>query len=235
MYVVFSENRLTLIGNEYYGISPDKTKIISYHNPNLADHFSSIEDAIEFSNLFNCPVTGSKCSVELLSTHKELFEKCSYEFRTLPFLNTKYNIPYDNKKHNKKDVLDWHINFQKLPENSITFENYSTWPQPYQVCDHIFSLETFESKKFSASIYTGKNGDYSKFHSELKLVLDYCTMLDSEGRKMFSIFDHDLSSNGTRRLCYLDENNCSIITNSIHYNGTLEECFNIIRRKYYYE
>jgi len=235
MYVVYTKNQFTLLGKEYFGT--DGKHIIGFHDPRRASHFETKEDAEEFCKLFDY----EDRKIEPLSKHVKLFEKCNYQYRKLSMLDPTVNVKYDPKKHDAMAVLEWRMRHKKLPEKTVSYETYRTWPDLYQVFKHLHSLTSYHSRDYkqlfySAQLKTAKNGTYEEFLIELKLVLNYCTLVDDEGRKIFEIFDHELCEYEKRSIAFGGEEGCAI-TNGRYdiFEGTLKECFEKMRREYWYE
>jgi hypothetical protein len=238
MYVVYAKNQFTLLGNEYFGT--DGKDIIGYHDPKLASHFSSKEKAEEFCKLFDY---GDR-KIEPLDKHVKLFEKCTYVYRKMPMLDKKLDIKYDPKKHDALAVLDWRMENVKSPEKSVSYESYRTWPDLYSVFSHLHSLCSYSSIdsidhreiSHTAQLKTSKNSSYEDFRKEFDLVLKYCSFIDDEGRKRFPIIDHELSMYETRFLVYGGDEGCAISNGGYDiFKGTLKECFEEMKRKYWYD
>lgn len=235
MYVVFVKNSFTLLGREYFGT--DGESIIGYHDPNKAAHFPSKKKAQEFCETFSF----ENKKIEPLSKHKKLFDTCTYVYRKICKIDNSINIKYNPAIHTADDILDWQLRRQKLPEQSVTFEVYRTWPELYQHFKHIFKPQSYHSKDHkelyhTVTIYTKPDGVYEEFYNEFRKVWDFCTFLSEGGRKMFPIFDNDLSEYGTRYLHYGGDMDCVIISGygGVDFEGSLEECFNFMKKAYYY-
>lgn len=236
MYVVFVKNSFTLLGKEYFGT--DGESIIGYHDPNKATHFPSKEKAKEFCETFSY----DDKKIEPLAKHKKLFDACTYVYRKLCKIDNSLNVKYNPAIHTEDDVLDWRLRNQKAPEGSVSYEVYKTWPELYQHFKYIFKPQGYHSKDYkelyhTVSIYTRQDGKYEKFYKEFRKVLDFCTFLSEDGKKIFPIFDKDLSEHGTRYLYFGGDEDCVIISGygRVDFNGSLEECFNFMKRVYYYE
>jgi hypothetical protein len=235
MYIVYAKNQFTLLGKEYFGT--DEKIIIGFHDPRKASHFDSIEDAKEFCKLFDY----EDRKIEPVTKHIKAFEKCNYVYRKIAMLDKSMDIKYDGKKHDAIAVLDWRIKHAKASEKAVSFENYRTWPDLYSVFTYLHSLTKYNSRDYKSLFYsvqlkTPKNGNYKEFYKELRLVLDYCTFIDEDGRKIFDIFDHELCEYERRSLRFGGDQNCTINNGRCDmFEGTLEECFNLMKREYWYE
>ena len=235
MYLVYAENDFTLLGKEYFGT--DGKSIIGFHDPNRASHFESVETAEEFCKLFDYPDR----KIEPLSEHIKLFQKCTYVYRKIDKLDDSINIKYDEKKHDALAVLDWRMKRNKAPERTVAYENYRTWPDLYSVFTYLFNLTKYNSRDYKSLFYsvqlkTPKNGNYEDFYKDFALVLDYCTFVDEDGRKVFDIFDHECCEYERRRLCFGGEDDCTISNGRRDiFKGTLKECFEKMRKDFWYD
>lgn len=99
------------------------------------------------------------------------------------------------------EILAWHIAVRKA-ENSVKFEDYKTWPILSEKFTYIFNTAQFfdqtDNKKIllTFELRTNRDGDLSKFLSELDKVIDHVTYLSEDGAKILNIFDHYLCEGG---------------------------------------
>lgn len=162
--------------------------------------------------------------------------------RGLPYGDPKYNVPYDPNKHSKTHVLNWHI-FHAKSESKISYEIYETYPDLYEVFNHIREVETYrddiQGKVMSFSMEVNKNSKLKEFKNELDCVKDLVTLKDSDGRKQISIFDHYLCAHGNSAefLIWPDNKTYSIEENYCGeaVRGDLKTVFKYWKKNRYYK
>lgn len=162
--------------------------------------------------------------------------------REFPYGDPKYNVPYDPNKHSKKHVLDWHI-FHVRSENKISYEVYETYPNLYEVFNHIHEVTTYlddtQGQVMSFSMEVNKNSKLKAFKNELDCVKDLVTLKDSDGRKQISIFDHYLCAHGNSAefLIWPDNKTYSIEENygGEVVRGDLKTVFKYWKKNRYYK
>jgi hypothetical protein len=236
VYIVCSKNQFCLNGWEYFGLSKDGSKIIGYHDPNLADKFKTVKDAKVFSSRFDYDT-----KVEKLDKHQKIFVNSDYVYRSIPLIDTSMSIKYDADKHTQIDVLNFKINHRKRSDKSIRYEDYRTWPELWSVFKHLWSFESYSKNNgavqmFTCSIRVNKKSDFKEFKEDLELVKPHCTFVSDDGYLVFPIFDHDLSEYGTRYLHYKTDEDCKIVESRwSEYVGDLKKCFDIMEAKFYYD
>jgi hypothetical protein len=230
-YLVYMKNDFCLTGKEYFGDS--EGKIIGYHNPRLATLFSTKKEALRFCTTFD--MDGVK--IDLKERHFKSFDDCKYVFREIPKVNYTHSKKYTVET--PKEVLEWWMQYKNLPERSVKYDDYKTWPKLYSLFTYLFDLATYNSRDYkekyeTCQIKVPKSGNIKDFRAELNLVLDFCTFFN-EGYKVFPIFDHELSQYESRYFLYKSDDDCQITNGSYtKFEGTFEEVFNKIRNEYYY-
>lgn len=157
--------------------------------------------------------------------------------RNLPKLNKIYSRDYDNDP--LEVVIDWTI-YKKEHENKISYEHYTTWPNIGQFCKNFYDVESYYNDDYSNMFHTfrikvDRDNSFKDFEKEYWLLDSYVTFEDDDGGKIYPIVDHELSEYDSRSL-YVDGDSCKIVGRfDILFEGTLEECFNEIRSRYYYD
>lgn len=234
-YVVYMDNQFCLLKREYF--SEKKGIIIGYHNPMMATWFYSKKEAKAFQNKI-----AMETKISSFQKEYDRFTKTTWEYRKITPINDKLNIPY--KGEDKYKVLEWWKATKALPESSIKYEVYKTWPKLSSVFTHLWdyqgyhSLEDRSKTYHSYSIRTSKTGNINEFKKELELVLDDITYVSEEGYKLLSVFEHNLGAGGSSySFCYKSEKDCKIVGNygrEIR-KGSLTKCFDYLKQELWYE
>ena len=94
-------------------------------------------------------------------------------------------------------------------------------------------MDTFKLKVERAA-------EYITFKKELKILLPHITHIDEDGFAIMSIFDHECSEYESRYFLYdkdpaKDEHHIKNHYDRVLFSGTLKQCFEEIRTRYYYE
>lgn len=232
-YVIAMENPYAATGNEYFGIEQKGNHLLGFHNPRSAYQFSTISDAREFIEKF---VTFS--DVKIIPIAKEIIKfdnwvKSGCLYRSLPVKNPKISKKYNGES--KEDVLKWHIAYAKSNDFEISQDDYESWPGLYQKFKHLHSVQAFEDGTVTFEFMFPKSGGFCDFKKELDLVMPYCTCKDGTG-KLYHVFDHYLSENGNcvSLVGYKDGSFCVKSQYSILVSGTLEDCFEYLKKERWY-
>jgi hypothetical protein len=103
----------------------------------------------------------------------------------------------------------------------------------YNSADYTKTMDTFKLKVERAA-------EYITFKKELKILLPHITHIDEDGFAIMSIFDHECSEFESRYFLYnkdpaKDEHHIKNHYDRILFKGTLKQCFEEIRTRYYYE
>ena len=228
-YLVYMRNDFTLLKNEYFGKGQDC--VIGYHDPRKADTFSTKKAAQEFASTFNM-----ETMIDTLDKHIDLFLNADYVYRQIPLIDSSLNQKYAGETAD--GVLNWWLRYAKLPEGSVTYDVYRTWPSLFAVCKHIHSHSVYRSNKESFitfQLFASEDSKFKDFEKEVKKVLEHVTLLQ-DGYKKFSIFDHELSEFETRYFLHKNDQDCRIMgfMGRVLKSGSMEECFNTIKTDYYY-
>lgn len=231
-YLVFAENQFCMLKNEYFGLGDNC--VIGYHDPRKCTHFSTKKEAKEFAVTFN-----RETKIEEVEKHLKAFDKFNGVYRTLPLIDRGINVKYDPKKDTPDKILQWWMRYQLLPEGSVSSEIYRSWPYPYSVFKHLWSFVKYHSKDykefyFSVQIRTSRDGVFKEFKKEIYKILDTITYTEGE-YKILQIFDHELSEYECRFFLYKSDRDCKIKGDRRDlFKGTMEQCFEEMRKNYYY-
>ena len=185
----------------YYVRVVDERNFEETYNPNFATVFTSKKDAKEWINTYSSMKDYSKV-VELQSAAQKYKVWCEKGMvrRKLNCIDQVKSRPY--KGENYEQVIDWWVNYHKLvDERKIKYDHYKTWPNLYEVTQHLHDIECYHSHEYNQkfmtfSIYTKSTGKFDDFKAELDLVLEKITYKDDEGYLILPIFDHFISEHG---------------------------------------
>lgn len=235
MYLVYVDNDFCVTGREYF--IQKEGSVISTHNPNLATHFQTQKEAKSFAATFT--LHSLKKKVVKVSGELTRFKNCDWIYRReIPLLDKDLDRAYDDE--GPEEVLKFWLEYQKLPEGSISYENYSTWPDLFSCFKYLWTTQGYHDiKDYSKTYHTvqirvPKDGVYEDFKEEIGKVLDHVTYTE-DGYKILPIIDHELSQYESRSLYYKSEKDCMIGGRFPDGELTLKECFEIMKRMYYYE
>ena len=234
MYLVYVDNDFCVIGREYF--IQGENKVLTTHNPNLATQFKTQKEAKSFSSTFT--LHSLKKKIATVAGELKRFEDCDWIYREIPLLNRDIDRPYGNEGPDQ--VLDFWLKHQQLPEGSISYENYATWPDLYSVFKYLWTTQGYhDMKDYSKTYHTvqirvPKDGNYEDFKKEIEKILDHITYTE-DGYKILPIIDHELSTYESRSLYYKSEDDCMIGGRFPDGELNLKECFEIMKRMYYYE
>ena len=230
-YLVFMENNFCLIGKEYFGDS--EGIIIGYHNPRLATLFNTKEEAQNFCKTFDL----EDVKIDRKEKHYKSFDKCNYVYRQINKIDNTHSRNFNSET--PEEILEWWKKTKSLPEKSVKFEHYRTWPHLFSVFDHLWDLVSYNSRDYKEQYQTCQikvliDSSLESFKKELDLVLVYCTFFQ-DGYKVFPIIDHELSEYESRYFLYKDDSDCKITNgNYDKFSGTLEQCLNKMKQQYWY-
>jgi hypothetical protein len=159
-------------------------------------------------------------------------------------------IPKISKKSRKYDgegleeVIAFH-KYHKDHEREVRHEDWSTWPNVGHFLECFHDMERYHSEDYTKTMDTFKlkverTAEYKTFKKELKILLPHITHIDEDGFAIMSIFDHELSYHETRYFLYdknsvKDEHHIKNHYDHVLFSGTLKQCFEEIRTRYYYE
>lgn len=153
------------------------------------------------------------------------------------------NIKYDKSKHSALDVLNQRI-YMSLNDGMVSYNNYKTWPELFEIFKHLWSVECYYSKDsddeldLTFQIMVKRDSNFIEFKKELDLVLDKITRINFDGYKILSIIDRNLGEGGDFAYLHIkSEDDCYVdgrFTRSIGSTCSLEEAFDYIRKNRYY-
>lgn len=136
-----------------------------------------------------------------------------------------------------KEVIQFHKN-NYLDDMSVDYEDYKTWPKINNFMTYFYDIEAYHNKnefeglEFTFQIKVEKDCLFSQFKKEIKQLEKHVTYIDDDGYMVFPIFDKDLSQFGTRHFLYNPNEDKHKVE---HFEGTLKQCFEHIKKHYYYE
>lgn len=159
--------------------------------------------------------------------------------RTINKINKEYSRPYDEENDTISDVINFYI-FNSENNEEVKYTHYRTWPRLYLLTKTFFEHQAFWDLSYkniyhSFQIAINKKVSFEDFKKEFNLFKDYVTFKE-EDYLIFRIFDHELSEYETRSLLFKNEEDCKITGRySDIFSGTLEECFKVIQKDFYYD
>mgnify|MGYP005851136987 CR=1 FL=1 len=240
--------------DRYYVRTHDDGSWDEVYDPNAATVFSSKKKAVEWAKecttmeKYILPITDIDTRI------KEFDEWVSNGMvcRTVPALNKKYNILFNSTKHDRMDVLKWLYNFSADPEfeHTITQEVYSSWNNVKysNMFQHFRDMNAYEyaERYVSFSISVAPDSKFESFKEEIDLLLNNFEFdfLDDNGNLVIDITDNDLSETRSPFLVMIDRANNTWALIDRRYNSnnnykvgptTLEQCFNFMRKYWYYD
>ena len=222
-----------MVGREYFGMGDGV--VISYHNPYKADLFNTKKEAKKFASTFY--IGSLELVIDEALPNYRRYDNSDNVYRKIPLINTTMNVKYNGE--GMKEVVKWWMTYHKSEHNSIEDRVYSSWPQLYMMCKHLWGVSGYIDKKgtkmTTIQFCVAPDSKLSEFKKELKLVLGDITYTQ-DGYKVMSIFDHECSEYESRFLYYKDDTDCKIMNHSGRElgKGTLETCFEIMKTYYYY-
>jgi len=233
-YIVYMENSFCLLGKEFF--SKGNGAAIGSHNPYTATQFESREVAEVFAKTFDLPT-----KIGYQEKFCRQFDKCDYKYREVPLIDIGHNRNFNKETDDADAVLAWRMKTRMLPEKATSSAAYQSWPDLYSVFKHLHGIESYSSKDYkktyySCSINTTKDASFDLFKTELSKVLDFCTYIDDDGYKVFSIFDHELSQYESRYFLYKNDGDWEVSNGRRNViEGTFEKCFDTMKREFWYE
>ena len=233
-YVVALENQFTATGNEYFGIDPKENKLLGFHNPSSAYQFATIPDAKRFIEQF---ITIPNVKVipivdEIRKFNDWMKNGCLY--RSLLARNPKISKKYN--KESREEILQWHIECAKSQEFEIRQDHYESWPDLWEKFTYIHGVQSFEGGDITFELMFPKDGKLGDFKKEFTLIRPHCTCRDGTG-KLYNVFDHYLCENGNS-VSLVEFKDGSFLVKSRHsieVSGTLEICFDYLKKERWYE
>lgn len=213
------------------------------HNPRMATIFPSKKKAMDWAKM-NSTLSKYMEAVQVSEQCNQLFDNWvanGMVRRQFNPINRSISRKFNSEKDTPVDVLNWWFDYYNVADD-VLFEDYKTWPKPYQLFEHLWDVETYidrksNKKSFSVQLSTGQKNDFSNFKKEFDLVVDKVTYKNKDGYKVFHIMENDLSETRSPVLYFKNEKDCYIEDSRFddrYINGTLEDCFNYMRYNLYY-
>lgn len=237
-YIIEFKDMLTDLG-EFLATDGDGFKFVLV--PEHADTFRTKKEAKDFlaNNIaWDVPLEIVKLKDASEAWRMQLDD--GIIIRTIPCkspLSRKYS------GEGRDEVLKWRIEQRKALEASIDYEDYKTWPDLYEVFDHLWSVQMFRSADYndahmSFQVRVARDSKYSNFKRELMKVLKHITYKDADGNLVLHVFDHFLSEGGNSvNLVITGKDTAKVVDrwDDAHVEGSLRECFYYMCRERYYE
>jgi len=236
--VGYIKNDFCVLNKEYLKFKGNK--VVTSQNPLDATVFNSADAARVMFSKIKKGLDG-ECKTQSFSRAKLNWKNVSFNYRELPYVD--FRIRDYDKSMTREEVLDfWFKYYTEYKDQSLAFNPFDSYPDLWQLYDHLHDVNEYHKqddnsvKYVTYNIKSSKNSSFETFVNELSNVLDRCTLMSEDGYKVFPIFDHELSQYESRSLHYKGPKDCKIIGSYYtKFEGTLEECFNEIKKEYYYE
>jgi hypothetical protein len=141
-----------------------------------------------------------------------------------------------------EEVIAFH-KYHHDHEQEVRYEDYRTWPNVDRFLECFYKMERYHSADYTKTMDTfqmkvERTAAYTTFKKELKLLLPHITHIGEDGFAIMSIFDHECSAYESRYFLYngdKDEHHIKNHYDRVLFTGTLKQCFEEIRARYYYE
>lgn len=222
-----------------YWIRDGDGQVEEIHDLEAATQFKTKKAAKE---VVNSITHAEYCKIKKLSDELPTFLEWKQDGmvrRELP------KISKMSRKYNKeglKEVIAFH-KYHRDHEDEIRSEDWRTWPNVGHFLECFYDMERYNSEDYATTTDTFKvkverTAEYKTFKKELKLLLPHITHIDKDGFATMSIFDHELSFHETRYFLYdkdKDEHHIKNHYGRMLFTGTMKQCFEEIRARYYYE
>ncbi|MEX0930982.1 MAG: hypothetical protein WDZ68_01675 [Candidatus Paceibacterota bacterium] len=160
--------------------------------------------------------------------------------RTFNFLDGDISRFYNNE--DKYQILEWRWKYLNTPDFEIKQEHYNSWPNLYDVFEHLWSFEKYHSEDFYEHFFTikirvRKDSEYAKFKEELDLVLDRLNFFDKDGCLVINVFDSRCVIGYAVKLFKRPDGKWYVEGryNQIVGPTTLKKCFEYLKAEAYYE
>lgn len=239
MFIIKFDNDLFSM-TEYLSGSEDADALGTVLDPNFAKTFETRKAAKSFvKKNVAWDVEFKIVTLKHACTTWNRLAKVGISVRTIP-VKSKISRPYNNEGPN--EVLKWRIEHAKLPENSVSFEDYKTWPDLHMVFEHLHGLQQYwdtdYTQKFvSFQVCVKRDSKFGTFMRELKKVLKHVTLKDDDSNIILDVFDHYLNEYGNSvSLVIIDDDHWKVAGQwDACIEGTPRECFDYLCRERYYE
>ena len=229
----------------YYVKLVDDKEFQEIYNPKFATQFNTKNEAMKWIKESSSMSDHSKV-IESADAIQE-FEKWMNNGmlrRTLSCINKTMSRPYNNETVD--EVIDWWI-YQKHNDDEIKYEHYQTWPNLYNITNHLWDVEAYWNSNctelfITFQIFTPKDGNFNDFEEELNQVIDKVTYKDDEGYLIFPVFDHYFCEHGDKVFLLIHPETKRIkIDGSYLWNknwnefDSLKDAFEYLKKERYYE
>lgn len=215
--------------DRYYLHDTGGDSIIETYSPLVATTFSSNETAIEWVKEYTDWLEFSEVverTQELIDEFNEWSELMVR--REVKKMDRSGTFDYDETKHTTHDVLEFQTKTKF--NNRVPYESYKTWPDLSEVFKHIQSARVGDDG-IMLEIKVSTESTYETFESEILYFLDYA---DINGITA-CVFDHYLCEHGnTVNLEFGKDTSDATISGSERFSGSLEECFEYLRKHRHY-
>lgn len=234
-WIVAYKNDFCLTGYEYFSqVVNDNGSVSTYHDPNMATVFRTKKIAKTLSDKLDLDTV-----IVNSGDHKEMFENCTFKYREIKTIDESLNVPF-NDDMSLEDVIEWNIKYRKVGERSVTQDIFDSYHfKIHDLSNHIWDLTGYNDKDYNLivtfSVYTNRDGDFDKFKADLDLILDKVELKNEDGYLKLPIFDHELNQYEQRFLYYKSDTDCKVGGRYDKYTGSLNYCFDRMKKDYYYE
>lgn len=161
---------------------------------------------------------------------------------------------YNPDIHTNEDVLKFWVWHGKEQDRKVSYEDYQTWPEPYELkegMEYVFNVVSFlpshgedeDNKRHSFTLVFRKDEDHNvkTFKDQIHWIVNHDYLkpdhVTEDGGMIFDVFDHYLSEGGNSvNFVYYDDDNC-VVTRRYGeiIEGTVDECFDYLVRERYYD
>jgi len=225
----------------YYLQQTLENKYNEIYNPHFAAKFDSVESAKEWGRIHMRDMEYTKivCESDAIEEWQK-FTTGSIVRRVIPLVDLVVSLKYDASIHTPDDVLKMRT---RSDEQQMRYEDSQTWPQLYNVFEHIFDKGRYmDDEKPNQFVYSftlkfKRNSNLTTFKNELLKILNKVTY-KSDGYKVFDVIDHDLNENRSGvNFHYKTYNDCRIVStfgDRTIVKGSLKEMFDYLCKHHYY-
>lgn len=213
----------------------------------LVEEINDLEAATKFKTkkaakeVINSTTFAKYCSIKKLSEVLPEFltwKEQGMVRREIPKI-TSMSQKYDGE--GLEEVIAFH-KYHKDHEQKVRYEDWRTWPNVGHFLECFYDMERYNSADHtktmdSFKVKVERTAEYETFEKELKILLPHITYIDDDRFAVMSIFDYELSEYESRYFLYnidKDEHRIKNHYDNILFTGTLKECFEEIRTRYYY-
>jgi hypothetical protein len=226
----------------YYGrISHDGFEEL--YNPEFATAFATAEEAMAWATE-NTTIEEYISAIPAADAIAE-FRKWADTGLTRgkrPLVNKDMNRMYNGE--GKEDVLQWRM-WARKNDGNVKFDVYRSWPDLYSVWSNVWGIKAWsddeDASKWNVTfeIFVRKNSSFDLFNQELNYILPMVTVVDDDGWKELSVFDHYLCEGGNKVEIFVSPDGTKFATGNRWGRSdeemTMEELFNYLKKERWYE